>query len=395
MVNEQIFSSVASSPIFSKLSPELIRANISHFNVKNVEEGDVILAEGQKNQSIHIIHSGEAHVVKMAIGQTDAHVIATLSPGQEIGEMTVMDNSEASATVLAAKPMELISLDLSGEDHDEKLQELCDQLQLQIGRRIASRLRDTNSGKVEVMEREVRIRREQAVAGRFAITILTLVACYTIALRAILDLNVYSWMEVYYSPLIIVAFMLAMVYMMIRSAMPLEAFGVTFKNGFKASADAIKYSLLFCVFLTGCKWLYIAAQSDAAALSVFQTADMFSSYDESGRFEWTIYFLFMVAYALLCPVQELIGRCGVQAPLYIFLQGSEGKRHFLSILVSNLMYAASHSHLNLSFAVVTFIPGLFWGWLFMRHKSLVGVSVSHAIIGCYALFALGLEEFLK
>ena len=306
-----------------------------------------------------------------------------------------MDNSEASATVLATKPMELISLDLSSGDHDQNLQELCDQLQLQIGRRIASRLRDTNTRKVEVMERELQIRREQSIAGRFIIIILILVACYTLALRAILELNDYSWTEVYYSPLIIVAFMFAMVYMMIKSTMPLEAFGVTFKNSFAATIDAIKYSVIFCIILTGLKWLYIAAQSDTATLSVFQTADMFSSYDANGRFDWTVYILFFVVYTLLCPVQELIGRCGVQAPLFIFLQGSATKRHFLSILVSNLMYSASHSHLNLSFAVVTFIPGLFWGWLFMKHKSLIGVSISHAIIGSYALFALGLEEFLK
>ena len=128
---------------------------------------------------------------------------------------------------------------------------------------------------------------------------------------------------------------------------------------------------------------------------MFQIADMFASYDSDGRLEVSGYLLFFIVYAVFCPVQELIGRCGAQAPIYAFLQGSEKQRHLISILTSNLLFAASHSHLNAAFMLVTFLPGLFWGWLFARHKSLIGVSISHIVIGGYALFALGLEEFLK
>ncbi|HGC5656427.1 hypothetical protein SFB48_01050 [Legionella pneumophila] len=50
-----------------------------------------------------------------------------------------------------------------------------------------------------------------------------------------------------------------------------------------------------------------------------------------------------------------------------------------------------HTHLGLTFASLTFIAGLFWGWLFHRQKSLLGVSVSHVILGVWSLFIVGLR----
>ena len=41
----------------------------------------------------------------------------------------------------------------------------------------------------------------------------------------------------------------------------------------------------------------------------------------------------------------------------------------------------AHAHIGLAFALVTFIPGLFWGGIFARTYSLLAVSVSHFMIG--------------
>ena len=40
-------------------------------------------------------------------------------------------------------------------------------------------------------------------------------------------------------------------------------------------------------------------------------------------------------------------------------------------------------------AVVAFLPGLFWGWLYSRHRTLVGVS--HMLVGVWALYFLSLS----
>ncbi|MBT4086605.1 MAG: CPBP family intramembrane metalloprotease, partial [Alphaproteobacteria bacterium] len=78
-----------------------------------------------------------------------------------------------------------------------------------------------------------------------------------------------------------------------------------------------------------------------------------------------------------------------------FLYGSEVRRATVAIIVSNFVFAAAHTHLNVGFALATFAGGLFFGWLFHRNRSIVGVTVAHFMIGGTALFVLGLEGFLK
>jgi hypothetical protein len=45
--------------------------------------------------------------------------------------------------------------------------------------------------------------------------------------------------------------------------------------------------------------------------------------------------------------------------------------------------------MSLGYAVVALVPSVFWGIMFARQKTLVGVSVSHVLIGLYVAFLLG------
>jgi membrane protease YdiL (CAAX protease family) len=107
------------------------------------------------------------------------------------------------------------------------------------------------------------------------------------------------------------------------------------------------------------------------------------------------YWFAAALYLVLAPVQEFVARCGIQAPLYAFLQGSEFKRRGLAIVVSNFVFSAAHAHIGLAFAVATFVPGLFWGWILARANSLLAVSLSHFLIGGAGIFLFGIEEFVQ
>ena len=390
-----ILRHVLDAPLFSGIEPGLLERNIDSFTLTEYAADDVILAEGSHNQSVFLIESGRATVQKKATSSEDSttHQIAQLEAGEEFGEMSLVDREPVSATIRALGSTRIIELDLSNTDNNPDIVVLGDKVRAGIATRIANRLRDNNRFSVAALERELEENRLRSVAGVFIVVFVCLSAAYTISLKVISELAIAEQIEAYVSPFIAVVFMAGIVYMMWRSPFSFRYFGVTLDGWKPAVTNALKFSILFCVLITAAKWGYVQFRSIDA--SVFQIANMFASYDESGQLNWSRYVLFGVVYALFCPVQELIGRCGAQAPLFAFLQGSERKRHAVSILASNLLFAASHSHLNVAFMLVTFLPGLFWGWLFMRNKSIVGVSLSHAMIGIYALFALGLEEFLK
>ena len=61
-----------------------------------------------------------------------------------------------------------------------------------------------------------------------------------------------------------------------------------------------------------------------------------------------------------------------------------------AVLLSTLMFTQIHLHLTPAYAIAVFFPSLFWGALYARHRTLVGVSVSHILIGIYVAFFLGL-----
>jgi CRP/FNR family cyclic AMP-dependent transcriptional regulator len=99
-----------------------------------------------------------------------------------------------------------------------------------------------------------------------------------------------------------------------------------------------------------------------------------------------------IAYALIVPLQELTARGALQSSLHMFLVGKH--RNWLAILVSNVVFTACHLHLSTGFALMAFFPGLIWGALYARQRSLVGVSVSHILLGIWAFSVLGVNAVL-
>ncbi|HAT1596478.1 TPA: CPBP family intramembrane metalloprotease, partial [Legionella pneumophila] len=91
------------------------------------------------------------------------------------------------------------------------------------------------------------------------------------------------------------------------------------------------------------------------------------------------------------PVQELMTRSALQSTFFLFLPGEKLFRKWNAILLSNLIFATMHTHLGFNYTSLTFIAGLFWGWLFHRQQSLIGVSVSHIILGVWSMFIVGLD----
>lgn len=391
-LSPEVYQRILAAPVLEGINPALVMQCLDKINLREVAVGDLLLKEGQPNSKVFIIHEGRADVRKTGENKTDAYTLAQLGPGEEFGEMTLIDGGNASASVIAATPIKLLELDLANAECGSPLATLSEKIRLGIGRRISSRLRDNNRFSVAALEREIEENRLRSVAGFFIVIFASLTALYTIAVKVIFEFNLGERVEAWISPIIAAVFMSAIMLMMKRSPFPFRFFGVTL-HGWRASVkDALFWSIVFCIGLTIAKSIWVSAQGLS---SVFQVADMFSRYDDNGQLDIGTYALFFVLYAIFCPVQELICRCGSQAPIYALLKGSQRQRHVISILTSNLLFAASHSHLNATFVLATFLPGLFWGWLFTRHKSIVGVSVSHALIGGYALFALGIEEFLK
>ena len=73
--------------------------------VRQLETGECLLTKGSSNSTMYMILSGTLNV---HLDRPDAEPVARLEAGQTVGELSVIDESPASATVLAAEPARLL-----------------------------------------------------------------------------------------------------------------------------------------------------------------------------------------------------------------------------------------------------------------------------------------------
>jgi hypothetical protein len=172
---------------------------------------------------------------------------------------------------------------------------------------------------------------------------------------------------------------------MISSEYPLNFYGLTLKNWKWSLVEGILWSIpaMACTVLL--KWIMIQVRH----LDV----PLIQGYQEAFRnLSPTMIFILIAAYLLLTPLQELVVRGGVQSSLQQFLSGKY--RVMLAIIVSNLIFSMTHLHMSIAMGLFVLFYGIYWGFLYARQGNLVGVSVSHLLVGGFGFFVVGVDAIL-
>ncbi len=96
-------------PMFNELRFSDLQVIAEHMNTSEVEAGNVVFLEGERGHYVCFVVEGSLEVAKTAA--TGARtVLTTLSRGQSIGEMAVIDEAPRSATVIALAKSRLLTL---------------------------------------------------------------------------------------------------------------------------------------------------------------------------------------------------------------------------------------------------------------------------------------------
>ena len=107
-------------PLFSMLTPAQAESLAGAVGKRRFKRGEFIVEQGKKCESLFIILAGRARVV--VTDRRDREVIlATLHPGDYLGEMSLIDHEPHSATVEAE--VQTDALVLGGEDFNRCLLE--------------------------------------------------------------------------------------------------------------------------------------------------------------------------------------------------------------------------------------------------------------------------------
>ncbi len=91
-------------PIFSELSPEEAKRLAAFATETSIAEGQILMKQGDYSTELIAIEEGAAEVVK------DGQKVASLGPGDLIGEMGIIERRPRNADVIATSPMRVVKL---------------------------------------------------------------------------------------------------------------------------------------------------------------------------------------------------------------------------------------------------------------------------------------------
>jgi len=379
-------------PIFSGIGDHDLRAIIPFFTEVILRGDEILLQEGiDTSLNLYLVLSGELEVTKKAEqADTDAlawglqheFTIAHLTKGDAIGELSFLKRSPRSATIRSKSKSLLLSLD---HENLTKLEEAFPRAWGTIMKNmlgyVAERLKMTSANEVTALRIDVKNSLLNARANLFFSYVIGLLCVYNLAIHTIINLSMDAQRASIISAMIIVVFCVVLVLMIRQSKLPLSFFGLATKNWKPSMKETMVWSMAIVGVMVLTKWILVEYVRKYQHLPVFDfnpTQQRFLAFN-------------FIIYGLHSPIQEFIARGVLQGSLQHFFSGKNVT--IRAIIISNALFSATHVHLlGGLLGVIVFVPGLFWGWLYSRHENLIGVSVSHLLIGWTALFFLNLES---
>jgi diguanylate cyclase (GGDEF)-like protein len=98
-------SLLAGLELFQGVCPDDVQELLQKCGRQDIAAGDLLLSPGSKNESVFVVLSGSLNV---HIGSPDAPVVASLDAGACAGEMSIIEDRDPSAYVVAAEPTHLL-----------------------------------------------------------------------------------------------------------------------------------------------------------------------------------------------------------------------------------------------------------------------------------------------
>src|SRR5512140_1864343 len=96
-------------PLFALLTADQAESVAESVTKRRFKRGEIIVEQGQKSNTLFIILTGRIRVVT-ADKRGREVILATLQPGDYIGEMSLIDNEPHSATVRAEVQTDMLTL---------------------------------------------------------------------------------------------------------------------------------------------------------------------------------------------------------------------------------------------------------------------------------------------
>jgi len=342
--------------------------------------GEPVLVEGEPSDRICLLTAGRVGIYKGA----ERARLGAVEPGSCFGEMGVLSGLPRSTSVVAETDAVVWSISVDALRRFRNASGI-DLLALSLEAHAAvlgDRLASTNDVAAQWLRERMEEYRIRVSFGRLFTNVVLMLFVYTSALGILKEFSSTGSSSTITTSALLVFMALGAAWIMRTSGFPPATFGLTLARWRWVVWDSLLWSAVFCAAMTLAK---AALLQFGEGYSHLRLLEPWVSPAGLGAT--------LVAYGLyvvLSPVQELVARGLLQGSLQKMFTGALVPMR--ASIVANAVFSVSHQHLGLGYALAVFIPGLFWGWLYHRHGSLLGVSISHIVIGLWGTGVLDLAS---
>ena len=346
--------------------------------------GAVVLREGQLSDALYLVFRGSVEVIKHGRADpddgddpTDGLAIHRIARGSVFGEMSFIDGDVTSATIRAAESCELLRL--SHQTLDRVSQEsgvpILDRLNGAVAQAVIRRLRLISENHVAALQREIREIRLRHEFERFFLATMVLFGIASLV-QKLIQQDTSPWQHMAFSWGFLLLSVAPMAWFALRQKRPWADFGVTLHGWRRSLAEGVGLTLGLVGLALAVTWFALR-----------QPGEPLLPWGSVAHYDPMQKLVFFLAYPLHCLLQEFIGRGVIQTSLRHFMPRA---RPIVPVLLTSALFGVYHLYVSVSFALLTVVVSMLFGWLYARHRTLLGVTVLHAAIGLMSV-ALGLN----
>jgi len=372
--------------IFDNLSEAQMNFLCSALEEISITDG-TIMQENTIGDRIYIIYSGQVEITKEnpKLPQQQEFQIATLTKGEIFGDMALLGKSKRSASAQAHGETQLLALPIRflqnlRTDPDDQRKKTYYMVIENLAKNLAYRMRTTNTEAITAINNKLMHEKARVATGILITALMSIIALYTVTLSFLKTGQTFIGIG---TPIFLIVSGILVFIAIKKTRYPRTMFGLNLNNWRRNVIEAILFTLPILALVIFVKWMYLISMGESHR----HLFEFFSQLPP--HFSRTHGILYICIYLLFIPLQEFIIRGVLQTCLEELL--SAKYKTMWAILLSNLLFAASHMHTYAVLGLASFLAGLFWGWLYARQRSLVGVIISHWILGVWAIFVVNIN----
>ncbi len=370
------------SRLFAELDDEAFEQLASHARRVQFEAAQILFEEGDAPDRFYVVLEGRCEVVKQSGSLVE--VITSIEAGACVGELPLLRPGPRSATVRVAAGTALAAFSL--EDFRRELHEGLAHPYLPLLFELEAHTVDIATS---MTDRTLELEAQRQRVSVFIVYLISLLCGFMFVTQWLSSVTAETSGTTVITLPIIVVITLILIRPIRALDLPWSAYGITRANWRESLRDGLLLALPVLLAATALK-LALVSHTEVPVFDCVATLS-----EELGSRAAAIrhFVLFNLAYVfVVVPLQELIARGLLQGLLERFIAAKHETA--LAILISNLIFGAFHLYLSLAVAMITVVLGLYFGWIYVRTRNLLGAWLAHALIGTWMLTVVRLQAIL-